>query len=158
MGPRLAKLSVFVIGATAICLLMVGVVLASQCTWCDEMTNSLTFYKASYPTSNFDPYQEKIAILQEAFGRGDQKSVKAETAELFKMLRTRAYGINDVAADELFSHWQMLTPTEELKVSAPVEECTSTSDRLVCGSLTIDRIEDLREYRPENQDNMGSGG
>jgi len=158
MRLGLAKLSTLVIGANAMCLLMVGVVLASQCTWCDEMANSLTFYKASYPTSNFDPYQEKIAILQEVFGRGDQRLVKGEIAELFKMLRTRAHGINDVAADELLSHWQMLTPTEELKVSVPDESCMSRPTRLACGSFTIDRIEDLRDYPPENQDNMAGGG
>ena len=84
--------------------------------------------------------------------------VKGEIAELFKMLRTRAHGINDVAADELLSHWQMLTPTEELKVSVPDESCMSRPTRLACGSFTIDRIEDLRDYPPENQDNMAGGG
>jgi hypothetical protein len=37
----------------------------------------------------------------------------------FKMLRSRAHGINDVAADELFNFAVMVTPLEEYGISVP---------------------------------------
>ena len=41
---------------------------------------------------------------------GNKEKVRAEMGVLLKMLRTRAHGINEIAADELFNHWVMVTP------------------------------------------------
>jgi hypothetical protein len=37
----------------------------------------------------------------------------------FKMLRNRDYGINDVAADELYNYGLMVTPIQEFNISIP---------------------------------------
>lgn len=141
MKPLLTRLAVVLVATCAVYLLTVGVALAaSQCAWCDEMINSLSFYNATYPTSNFEPYVQKVGILRDAVGRGDQEAVRGGIGELFKMLRTRAHDINDVAADELLSYWQMVTPTEELKTSTP---------------FTIERKPDTKEYPPEDRELAG---
>lgn len=141
MKQRGVKLAVVVAGACAVCLLTVGVALASsQCAWCDEMINSLSFYKTTYPTSNFEPYVQKVHMLQDAIGRGDQEAVRGRIGELFKMLRTRAHDINDVAADELLSYWQMVTPSEELKTSTP---------------FMIETKPDTKTYPPDDRDLAG---
>ncbi len=107
-----------VIAAVAISLLMVGGAWA-QAGWVDELTTSLSFYKATYPGSNWDPYQKKLTIVRDALGRGDQGTVKTEMGTFFKMLRTRAHGISDVAADELFNFALMVTPIQEYQISVP---------------------------------------
>jgi len=141
MSRKMNKVLVGLAAAFAVSLLTLGVALASDCGWCDEMANSLTFYKATYPASNFDPYSEKVGIVRDAMSRGDEKTAKAEIGKLFQMLRTRAHGINDVAADELSSYWQLVLPIEDLKVTTP---------------FTIQRVPDTKkDYRPEDQDNMG---
>jgi len=155
MSRKMKKVLVALAAVCTVCLLTLGVALASECVWCDEMANSLTFYKATYPVSNFNPYVEKVGVVRDAMSRGDKNTAKAEIEKLFQMLRTRAHGINDVAADELLSHWQMILPVEELKTSAPIEDCVTTATRIVCGALTINRIEDHKVYSPDNQDNMG---
>lgn len=120
MSKKANKLAVVVVMGAAACFLAGGIALAAQCAWCDEMANSLSFYKTNYPTSNFAPYLQKVGIVRDAVGRGDQKAVKSEIGELFKMLRARAHGINDVAADELLGFWQTVTPPiEEHKLSTP---------------------------------------
>jgi hypothetical protein len=73
----------------------------AQETWADEVLNALTFYKSSYPASNFDPYVEAVGTIRDGLRGGDQQLVNAQTERLFRMLRTRAHGIDDVAADEL---------------------------------------------------------
>lgn len=114
---HIGKLSVVVILASAICLFIAGGVTAS--TWVDEIGNSLTFYKANYPTSNFEPYLEKVSMVREALGRDDRQAVRTEMNKFFSMLRTRAHGINDVAADELFNFCLMVTPIQEFGISVP---------------------------------------
>lgn len=109
-----------VIAAMAISLLMVGGAWA-QASWVDELTNSLSFYKTSYPGSNWDPYQKKLLIVKEAISRGDQRTVKTEMGAFFKMLRARTHGISDVAADELFNFAVMVTPVQEYQISIPGE-------------------------------------
>lgn len=74
-------------------------------------------------------------MLRDAVGRGDQEAARGGIRELFKMLRTRAHDINDVAADELLSYWQMVAPTEEIKTSVP---------------FTIETTPDTRAYPPDN--------
>ena len=114
----LDKLALVMLTVPAVCLLAAGVVWA-QNTWVDEIANSLTFYKANYPTSNWDPYQQKLTTVREALGRSDQRTVKVEMGKWFKMLRNRAYGIHDVAADELFNFALMVTPIDEYGISVP---------------------------------------
>lgn len=143
MSRKMNKVLVALAAACTVCLLTLGIALASECGWCNEMANSLAFYKATYPTSNFDPYVEKIGIVRDAMSRGDENTAKAEIGKLFQMLRTRAHGINDVAADELSSYWHLVLPIEDLKVTTP---------------FTIQRVPDTRDYiRDQFLDNAGVG-
>ncbi len=114
---RYDRLVVVVAAAFAVCLLTAGV--AAAATWVDEISNSLAFYKSSYPTSNFGPYEQKLTKVREAVSSGDQKTIKMEMGAWLKMLRTRAHGINDVAADELFNFALMVTPVQEYGISVP---------------------------------------
>lgn len=91
----------------------------AQGTWADEIGNALTFYKASYPNSNWDPYTQKITLVQDAVGRGDQRIVQREMGTFFKMLRNREYDISEVAADELYNFSVMVTPVQEYGISLP---------------------------------------
>ena len=104
--------------AAALCCLAV-VTMAAQTSWVDEINNSLSFTAANYPNSNWEPYQQKIRLVHDAVGRGDNQAVKMEMGKWFKMLRAREYGINDVAADELFNFALMLTPIQEYGISVP---------------------------------------
>ncbi|HKW86894.1 MAG TPA: hypothetical protein VJM82_07470 [Nitrospiraceae bacterium] len=118
MKGRLSdRLSIVLVAACAVFLGTVGITLAAG-TWVDEITNSLTFYKASYPASNFDPYFEKLAKVRDGLNREDQQIVKVEMDQFLKMLLTRAYGINEVAADELYNFALSVRPTEPLNASA----------------------------------------
>ena len=100
------------------CLVMVGVA-SGQATWVDEINNSLSFSKATYPNANWEPYQDKLGMVREAIGRGDNKTVKIEMGNWFKMLRHRDYGISDVAADELYNFSLMVTPVQEYGIAVP---------------------------------------
>ena len=102
----------------AVSLTMLGVAFAES-TWVDEISNSLTFYKASYPGSNFEPYLHRLNRVKDALGQGDKRTVRVEMGKWFKMLRNREHGINDVAADELFNFAMMVTPIEEYGISVP---------------------------------------
>ncbi len=116
-GRLTDRLSIVLVTACALVLWTVGGALAAD-TWVDEITNSLTFYKANYPASNFDPYFEKLARVRDGLGRGDQQIVKVEMDQFLKMLLTRAHGINDVAADELYNFALNVRPTEPQDNSA----------------------------------------
>lgn len=118
-GKLSNRLSIVLVAACAVFLWTVGITLAAG-TWVDEITNSLTFYKASYPASNFDPYFEKLARVQEGLAREDQQIVKVEMDQFLKMLLTRAHGINDVAADELYNFALSVRPTEQESSSATI--------------------------------------
>ncbi|MGH7207611.1 MAG: hypothetical protein ACREI2_15550, partial [Nitrospiraceae bacterium] len=74
MGARWmpGKLTLVMLTVSTVCLLVAGVGRA-QSTWVDEIANSLTFYKANYPSSNWEPYQQKLTTVREALGRGDQR-------------------------------------------------------------------------------------
>jgi hypothetical protein len=91
----------------------------AQITWVDEIGKSLNFYKVNYPTSNWEPYSLKLETIKEAVNGRDQRTVKMEMGKWFKMLRMREYGINDVAADELFNFALMVTPIQEYGISVP---------------------------------------
>ena len=104
--------------ACALTLFAGGVALA-QTNWVDELTNSVSFYKTNYPTSNWDPYLSELTLVKEALIRGDQRVVRTEMGKWFKMLRNRDHGIHDVAADELFNFAMMVTPIQEFNISVP---------------------------------------
>ncbi|HEX6950036.1 MAG TPA: hypothetical protein VF127_10605 [Nitrospira sp.] len=105
------------IGA-ALCGLAV-VSIAAETAWVDEINNSLSFTAANYPGSNWQPYQQKIRLVHDAVGRGDNQAVKMEMGKWFKMLRHRDHGINEVAADELYNFSLMVTPIQEYGISVP---------------------------------------
>lgn len=98
--------------------LLLGTAGAQQ-SWVDELNGSLNFYKISYPGANWEPYSQRLAIVKDAIGRGDTKTVKTEMGKWFKMLRTRDQGIHDVAADELFNFAVMITPIQEYGIAVP---------------------------------------
>ncbi len=112
------RLSVVAFGACTLLLCSVSLTLA-QPTWVDEIANSVSFYKTNYPTSNWQPYQEKLTLVKEALARGDQRTVRTEMGKWFKMLRNREHGINDIAADELLNFALMVTPVQEYGISVP---------------------------------------
>lgn len=100
------------------CFLVLGQALA-ETTWIDDIANSLAFSKTNYPISNWEPYSQKLGVVRDALHRGDQRIVKAEMSQWFKMLRARDHGISDVAADELFNFSLMVTPIQEYGISVP---------------------------------------
>ncbi|HET6675295.1 MAG TPA: hypothetical protein VFG71_08150 [Nitrospiraceae bacterium] len=107
-------------------LLIVGTSIGqTQTTWVDEIGKSLNFYKVNYPASNWEPYSLKLETIKEAVNGGDQRTVKMEMGKWFKMLRTREYGSNDVAADELFNFALMVTPIQEYGISVPAAPGTT---------------------------------
>lgn len=87
-------------------------------SWVDEIWTMVTFEKKAYPTSNFDPYFAQLKAMRDGMTRQDQQKVKVETDRLLKMLNTRAHGINDVAADEIYNF---------VLAVKPVDSDTSTS-------------------------------
>lgn len=100
------------------CFLVLGPAMA-ETTWIDEIANSVSFYKTNNPTSNWEPYSQKVELVRDALHRGDQRTVKVEMGRLFTMLRTRDHGISDVAADELFNFALMVTPIQEYGIAVP---------------------------------------
>jgi hypothetical protein len=106
------------IGACGLLVLSAAIALAES-TWVDELTNSVTFYKTNYPMSNWDPYLGKLVLVREAVNRGDQQTVKKEMSKWFKMLRKHEYGVNEIAADELFNFALMVTPLQEYGIAVP---------------------------------------
>lgn len=109
------------IASCVIVVLSLGSALAQvgQGNWVDEISNSLTFYKSNYPNSNWDPLERRLAATREAVGRADQRAVRTEMNKFFKMLTTRADGINEIAADELYNFAMMVTPVQEYGISVP---------------------------------------
>ncbi len=100
--------------------LMAGSATAAQETWADEISHALTFYKVSYPSLHWDPYLQEIRVVQDAVAHGNHLVVRKEMATFFQMLRTRAYDISDIAADELYNFAVMVTPLQEYGISLPV--------------------------------------
>lgn len=94
-------------------------VTAAEPTWVDELTNSVSFYKTTYPNSDWAPYQDKLTLVRAAVDRGDQRTVRMEMGKWFKMLRNRDYGIHDVAAEELFNFAVLITPVQEYGIMVP---------------------------------------
>jgi hypothetical protein len=87
--------------------------------WVSEIEDSLKRYKTSYPSSNFDPYTTRLATVKRALSNGNKEIVRSEMGVWLKMLRTRAHGINDIAADELFNYSVMVAPIQQYRISVP---------------------------------------
>jgi len=117
--PIIPSLFVVLFAACAGLLLTFGIAQAQTQTWCDEILNSVTFYKSLYPTSNWEPYKDKLISVREALGKGDKRIVRTEMGKFFSMLRKRDHGINDVGADELLNFAAMVTPLQEYGISVP---------------------------------------
>jgi hypothetical protein len=110
----------------ALALFAGGVALAETTNWMDELTSSVNFYKARYPTTdnvpaNWDPYLSELSLMKKAAIRGDQETVRVGMGKWFKMLKDREYGIHPKAADELFRIAVLATPFEEYKISVPAQ-------------------------------------
>lgn len=120
---------VVIVVALAVCLLPVGVAVAqmtpgldeelSQSIWVGQIANQLEAYKKAYPTSSFEPYKEKLILLEKAVGVNDERTLKVQLEKFFKMLRERAHGIPEAAADEIFNFALMVSPVQEYQISVP---------------------------------------
>ena len=120
--PMIPSLFVVLVAACAGLLLTFGIAQAqaqAQGTWCDEILNSVSFYKSLYPASNWEPYKEKLLLVREALGKGDKRIVRTEMGKFFSMLRKRDHGLHDVGADELLNFAAMVTPIQEYGISVP---------------------------------------
>lgn len=104
----------------AISLLLPGSLPAAE-TWADEIWNMVVFEKANYPGSNFDHYFEKLTKIRNGLVGGDQLVVRTETDRFLKMSANRAYGIHDVAADEIYHFALAVRPTENTASAAAIE-------------------------------------
>ena len=114
MKPMFAKLSAMVVTVCAISLLTVSIAQAApDFMWCNEMSDMLHSFQASYPTSNFGPYFLKEASLREATARGDEAALRAGITDVIKMVRMSK--IDEDAAVELVNYlyaWRAtLTPS-----------------------------------------------
>jgi len=108
----------------ALALFAGGVALAQSTNWMDELSGSVNFYKANYPTTNnepanWEPYLSELTLMKKAAIRGDQKTVRSKMGMWFKMLKDRDHGISPKAADDLFRIAVLATPFEEYKISVP---------------------------------------
>ena len=88
---RMSAFSLLILGSVLVMSSGTGY---AQATWVDEIANSLSFYKLSYPSSNWEPYSLKLETIKDAVNGGDQRRVKTEMGTWFKMLRAREYGIS----------------------------------------------------------------
>ena len=100
----------------------IAAVAPAQVTWVGEIRNSLDLYKKTYPASDFAPYFKKLNLVEDALGHGDGRSVRIEMGAFFKMLATRAYGISEIAADELSNFAEMTMPAQEYGIIFPRNE------------------------------------
>ena len=101
----------------ALVLICGGVALAAE-NWVDKVRNMVTFEKASYPGSDFDPYIQKLERIQAGLDREDQRIVRMETNRFLKMLAERRHGINDVAADEIYNLVLSVRPNDTSETDA----------------------------------------
>jgi hypothetical protein len=90
-------------------------------TWADEIANMVNFEKANSPSSNWDPYVKQVQKIRTGVDRGDQQVAKVETDRFMKMLQERAYGLNDVVADELYNFSQSVRPLDQTTPTANIE-------------------------------------
>jgi hypothetical protein len=110
----------------ALALFAGGIAFAESTNWMDELTGSVNFYKARYPTTdnqpaNWEPYLSELNLMKKAGIRGDAQTVRVGMGKWFKMLKNREYGIHPKAADELFRIAVLATPFDEYKISVPAQ-------------------------------------
>ncbi|MEK6633006.1 MAG: hypothetical protein AABY94_06795 [Nitrospirota bacterium] len=90
-------------------------------TWVDEIWNMVAFEKDTYPEANFDPYFAKLTKIQVGLAGENQQVVNREMDRFLKMLANRAYGIHDVAADEIYNFALTVRPVETTPAAAAIE-------------------------------------
>jgi hypothetical protein len=118
---RRRKSSLLPVIVLGICVVVLaGSIAPAQTNWVDVLSNSLLFYKTSYPTENWDPYEQQLTLVRGAVSRGDQRMVRVEMTKWFQMLRHRDHRITDVAADELLNFALLVTPLQEFGISVPL--------------------------------------
>jgi hypothetical protein len=139
---RQAGLLLFVL--SALLLATSGTATAAE-TWVDEIWGMVNFEKATYPSSNFDPYFEKLTVIREGLARHDRQAVKKETDRFLKMLADRAHGINDVAADEIYNFALGVRPTEEITSAAVPELGIGTERPMGVPDHSMDRTYESTE-------------
>lgn len=123
----------------ALALLCGGTALAGE-AWVDEVWNMVTFEQASYPSSDFAPYLQKLDRIRAGLERGDQQIAKTETDRLLKMLLDRRHGINDVAADEIYNFVLSVRPNgsnETAALSSPIELGINTERPISVPDFTV---------------------
>jgi len=117
IGQKLLVLFTF---TCAVGLMVPGPAQAAE-IWVDEIVNMVNFEKAGSPGTNFDPYVAQLGKIRNGVDRGDQQIVKVETDRFLKMLQERAYGLNDVTADELYNFTQNVRPPDQGAATAVTE-------------------------------------
>jgi hypothetical protein len=120
MIPRYLSIRLLPLLLAAFTIAMVGPAAADE-TWIDQFKNTVLFYQQSDPTTDWQPYLDKVATIRAGLAANDEAAVQPAEGELIGMLTMRANGINDAAADDLF---QMITsrelePSNEMPVSVP---------------------------------------
>ena len=123
----------------ALALVCGGTALASE-TWIDDVWNIVAFEKATYPTSDFAPYFQKLDRIKTGLDRGDQQIAKMETDRFLKMLMDRRHGINDVAADEIYNFVLSVRPNgsnDTTALSSPLELGANTERPISVPDFTV---------------------
>jgi hypothetical protein len=133
------QVGVLLLVLSALLLATSGTASAAETTWVDEIWGMVNFEKATYPSSNFDPYFEKLTVIREGVARHDRQAVKKETDRFLKMLADRAHGINDVAADEIYNFALGVRPTEEITSAAIPELGIGTERPMSVPDHSMDR-------------------
>jgi hypothetical protein len=98
-----AKLTAVVVLICSVCLLTLSSAHAEpDFIWCNRMSDLLQSYQTSYPVSDFEPYFEKQAGLQEATARSDNAALRAGITDVIRMVRPS--NIDHDAAVELINY------------------------------------------------------
>ena len=91
-----------------------------QFTWVDEVEHALgTFLEQKYPASDVSLHLNAPDRVRVAVGRGGHRMENIETSLLLTMLAHHAQGIDEAAADELFSSRSGWMPDEEYGMIFP---------------------------------------
>jgi len=89
-------------------------------TWADDLEHRLsTYFKRKYPSYDFTPYTEELTRVRSAVSRGDRWAIKREMGVFLQMLASRAYGLENDAAEELIDLAQQTMPVEEFAIIYP---------------------------------------
>ena len=129
------------VGVCALCFIMAGTV-SAQGTWVEELGNFLAFYQTIHPGLEWTPYSEELTRARDGLRAGDQLTVTQAMKEFQKLLRTRAYGLNAAAAEDLYNLTLTVRPFEGMEGESRVGE-----QRVMRGPdlrLTIPNKRDVR--------------